>query len=117
MSDKIQEEGHGDEVFVLIEMYYPKEGRLEDLMKITKASAKMIEDKPGMIQTQVLRPKSAKDPISSVTIWHSQAEFQTFMKSDEVKALLKSEDLRNVQDWSSEIKTMMFDQEAGWHSS
>ncbi len=115
MSEHTQENGHGDEVFVLIEMYYPKEGRLEDLMEITKASAKAIQGTVGLIQSQVLRPIASKDPISNITMWHSQAEFQTFMQSDSVKELLKSADFNNVKAWSADIKVMMFAHETGWH--
>jgi len=114
MNDNTQENKQTDDVFVLIEMYYPKEDRLEDLIDIAKASANMVQGQPGLIQTKVLRPKSAKGPISNITIWNSQSEFQQFMKSAEVKALLKSETMSNVLAWSIDVQTMMFSQEAGW---
>ena len=109
-----QENGHGDEVFVLIEMYYPKDGRFEDMMAITKASAKMIQGTPGLIQSQVLRPVG-KGPISNISMWHSQAEFQTFMQSDSMKELLKSDDFANAKAWCDDLKAMMFTNEMGWH--
>ena len=114
MNDSTQDTAQGNEVFVLIEMYYPKDDRLEDLMEIAKASSKMVQGKPGLIQTRVLRPKSTSGPISNITVWNSQSEFQTFMKSDDVKALLKSEDMSNVQAWSVDIQTIMFNQETEW---
>ena len=114
MSNNAQESGQSDEVFVLVEMYYPKDDRLEDLIDIAKASADMVKGQQGLIQTKVLRPKSAKGPVSNITVWNSQSEFQTFMKSDEVKALLKSETMNNVMEWSVDIQTLMFSQESGW---
>ena len=110
-----QENGHGNEVFTLIEMYYPKDGRLEDMMAITKASAKMVQGMPGLLQSQVLRPVGKKGPISNISTWKSQAEFQTFMQSDEMKALLKSDDFANAKAWCDDLKAMMFSNEMGWH--
>ncbi len=114
MSKQAEENGHGDEVFTLIEMYYPKDGRLEDMMAITKASAKMIQGMPGLIQSQVLRPVG-KGPISNISTWHSKAEFQTFMQSDTMKELLNSDDLANAKVWCDDLKAMMFTNEMGWH--
>jgi hypothetical protein len=37
------------------------------------------------------------------------------MKSDEVKELHKSDMMKNVQDWSSDININMFQLEDGWH--
>lgn len=109
-----QENVHGDEVFTLIELYYPKEGRLEEIMTIAKASAKMIQGVPGLIQSQVLRPVG-KGPISNISMWRSQAEFQTFMQSDAMQELFQSDDFSNAKAWSADIKVMMFTNEMGWH--
>ncbi|MCP5096517.1 MAG: hypothetical protein GY943_13270 [Chloroflexi bacterium] len=109
-----QEDGHGDDVFTLIELYYPKDGRLEDMMAITKASAKMVQGMPGLLQSQVLRPVG-KGPISNISTWKSKAKFQAFMQSDEMKALLKSNDLANAKAWCDDLKAMMFSNEMSWH--
>ena len=109
-----QENGHGDEVFTLIELYYPKDGRLEDMMAITKTSAKMIQGTAGLLQSQVLRPVG-KGPISNISTWKSQAAFQAFMQSDVMKALLKSDDMENAKAWCDDLKAMMFTNEMGWH--
>jgi len=109
-----QENVHGDEVFTLIELYYPKEGRLEEMMAIAKASAKMIQGMPGLIQSQVLRPVG-KGPISNISTWRSQTEFQAFVQSDAMKALLKSDDFANAKAWTDDLKAMMFTNEMGWH--
>ena len=110
----MQENGHGDEVFTLIELYYPKNGRLEDVMAIAVASAKMIQGKPGLIQSQVLRPVG-NGPISNISVWKSKAEFQVFMQGDEMKALFESDDFANAKAWCDDIKAMMFTNEMGWH--
>ena len=114
MNKQTQENGHGDDVFTLIELYYTKDGRMEDMMELTKESAKMIQGMPGLLQSQVLRPVK-KGPISNISTWKSQAEFQTFMQSDEMKELLKSDDLVNAKAWCDDIKVMMFSNEMGWH--
>ncbi len=110
-----QQEGHGDDVFTLIELYYPKEGKLEDVLAIAQET--MVSDKPGLIQSQLLRPTSNKGPVSNITVWGSKEEFQTFMKSDEVKALIQSDTMKNIQEWTSDIKVMMFNLVDGWHGS
>ena len=109
-----QENGHGDEVFTLIELYYPKNGRLEDMMAISKSSAKMIQGMPGLLQSQVLRP-AGKGPISNISTWKSQAEFQAFMQSDMMSAFMKSDDMANAKAWCDDVKVMMFTNEMGWH--
>ena len=109
-----QEDAHGDGVFTLIELYYPKNGRLEEMMAISKSSAKMIQGKPGLLQSQVLRPVG-KGPICSTSTWRTQADFQAFMQSDDMKALLESDDLANAKAWCDDIKAMMFSNEMGWH--
>ena len=108
-------ESHGDNIFVLIEQYFPNDGKLEKVVEIAKESAKGIYGVQGLLQAKVLRPKTKSGPVCNVTTWKSEEDFKLFMKSDAVKELYKSDMMKNVKDWTSEINVQMFGMEDGWH--
>ena len=116
MKENNSENGHGNDVFVLVEHYYPKEGHLEDMMKITLDSAKGIKGFSGLIQSQVLRPTITNGPIVNISIWESKNKFQSFMQSDQMKEVLQSDELGNMKNWSEDIKAEMYSLETGWHN-
>ena len=108
-------ESHGSRMHVVIEQFFPKDGKTDEIIKIAKESAKGIYGVQGLLLAQVLSPKSKKGPVCNVTTWQSEEDFNAFMKSDAVKELYKSDMMKNVQNWSSDINVNMFQLEDGWH--
>ena len=106
---------HGENVFVLIEQFFPIDGKLEEVLNIARESSKGIYDIPGLLMAKVLKPKTKSGPVCNVTTWESETMFDSFMKSDAVKKLYKSDMMKNVQEWTSEIKVQKFGLEDGWH--
>tara|TARA_B100000029_G_scaffold384941_1_gene380530 strand:- start:158 stop:514 length:357 start_codon:yes stop_codon:yes gene_type:complete len=106
---------HGNNVFVLIEQFFPKEGKLEDIISIAKESSKGIYGVSGLLQAKVLKPSNKNGPVCNVTTWESESAFKTFMKSDAIKELYKSEMMKNIKEWTSDIKILQFDMVDGWH--
>ena len=106
---------HPTDLYVLIEQYFPVEGKQESIMGIAKDSAKTIEGVNGLVMSQVLRPKTQTGPVCNVSTWESEEVFKTFMKSDAVKDLYASEMMTNVKAWTTNIDVQMFTLEDGWH--
>lgn len=106
---------HGDNVFVLVEEYYPKEGRDKDILDIAKESGENIFGVSGVLMTKTLSPKKSDDPICNITTWESEEAFKKFMKSDAVKELYKSEMMATVKEATSDIKVGMYHLVSGWH--
>ena len=107
---------HGEDVFVLVELYYPIEGKTKDVLKIAQESSALIVETDGLIQSMVLKPNDQDGPVSNITIWKSKDDFNGFMKSDALKSLYSSDMMKNVKSWTSDIKVMKFDFVDGWHS-
>jgi len=108
-------QSHGEHVFVLIEQYFPNEGKQEDILNIAKQSAQTIHGVQGLLQAKTLRPKVQSAPVCNITTWESEDDFKFFMKSDAMKDLLKSETMKNVKEWCLEVKAQTFEVESGWH--
>ncbi len=92
---------HGDNIFVLMEQFFPKEGKLDDVISIAQDSSRGIYGISGLLQAKVLRPSNKNGPVCNVTTWESESDFKTFMKSDAVKELYQSEMMKNIKDWAS----------------
>ena len=41
-----------------------------------------VDQMPGFVRNQVLRPATADDPYIVLTYWHSQADFDSWVNSD-----------------------------------
>ena len=106
---------HSENLFVLIEQYFPKEGKLEEIIKIAKKSAKEIYGYKGLLMVNVLTPKAKAGPVCNITTWESEEDFNLFLKSDTMTELVKSDSMKNVKEWTSEINVQMFRMEDGWH--
>ncbi|VAW16504.1 hypothetical protein MNBD_ALPHA12-765 [hydrothermal vent metagenome] len=106
---------HGDKVFVFSETITPIAERADDVLSISLKSSEALAGQPGLIQSMVTRSEKKGGEICTTTIWKSKQDFQNFMKSDEVAALLKSDDMVNIKAWISEYKMLMSDLVAGWH--
>ena len=96
-------ESHGNNIFVLIEQFFLIDGKLEKILEIAKKSSKRIYGMKGLLLAKVLKPKTESGPVCIITTWQSEDYFKSFMKSDEVKDLYKSDMMKNVKDWTSEI--------------
>lgn len=102
---------HGNNVFVLIEQFFPKEGKLDDVISIAKG----VYGISGLLLVKVLKPSNKNGPVCNITTWESESYFKKFMKSDAVKELYKSEMMKNIKDWTSNIQVLKFDVVDGWH--
>lgn len=113
--DKKNTTDHGDNVFVLVEEYYPTKDKYQVILDIAKESAEGIVGVSGLILAQTLKPKKDNGPICNITTWESEQAFKEFMKSDAIKELYKSDMMNTVKNGTSEIKTEMYYLELGWH--
>ena len=101
--------------FVVIEYYFPKEGKFNDVMSISENSLKMFKNGiDGLLMAQILKPVSKNDPIGMLSIWKSKESLTNMMKnmSDSLKL-----DVANIQEWTSDIQVKMFEGVEGWHVS
>lgn len=107
---------HGKDVFVLVELYQPIKGKTKEVLKIAQDSLALTVEIDGLIQSMVLKPDDRNGPVSNITIWKSRDDFNAFMKSDACKSLHSSDKMKNIKEWTSDIKAMKFDFVDGWHS-
>lgn len=114
-SDNVSHAEHGPKPFVFMEHDFPKEGKLDDVLKIAQDTSRILHKMPGLLMVQVLRPTAKTGPVTTMTIWESKDDFQALMKSPEFAKLLKSEAIANVQQWTSDIQHFQFDVVDGWH--
>ncbi len=83
------------------------------MMNSTKSQG--IYGMKGLLLSKVLKPKAKSGPVCIIATWESEDYFKAFMKSDAVKDLYKSDMMKNVKDWTSEINVQKFAMEDGWH--
>ena len=115
MENRNKSTNHGSDVFVLVEEYYPNEGRNEDVLNIAKESSKSIIGVNGLLISQTLSSKKTDGPVCNITTWESEQDFKNFMKSDAVKELYQSEMMTTVKEATNDIKVSMYHLESGWH--
>ena len=113
--DSKSTQDHGDSVFVFTETITPKEGRADDVLAITRKSAEALKGQPGMIQSMLTVSEKQGGEICTITVWSSKNDFQNFMKTDEVAAMLKSDDMKNIKEWMSNYEMLMSNLVDGWH--
>ena len=78
-TQEINHNTHGNNVFIVIEQFFPNEGKLEDIISIAKESLKGISGVSGLLQAKVLKPSNKNGPVCNVTTWESKSVFKTFM--------------------------------------
>ena len=101
--------------FVVIEYYFPEEGKFEDVMRVSENSLKIFQNGiAGLQMAQILRPVNKNGPIGMLSIWDSQKSLNNLMKNMDDN--LKS-DVAKVQEWTSDIQVKMFEGVDGWHKS
>lgn len=110
-----QPSDHGNEVFVFIERITPIDGRADDVLNISRKSAALLKNQPGLIQAMVTRSEKATGTVCSISVWGRKADFQAFMKTEAVAELLKSEDFQNIKAWMSDYDMEMTNLVDGWH--
>ena len=113
-----QENGHnehGDKVFVFVEQYYPKDGKLDDVLLIATKSAEGMREIKGLLQSKVLKSIDKDGPVCNILTWKSISDFKSFMKSDIAKKMIKSDSMKNMLNWTNDIKIFQFDLVDGWH--
>ena len=106
---------HNSSPFVLIELFYPTEGKSEQILNIAKESAKALENISGVIQTMVLKSQDESGLVSNLSVWNSEEDFNTFIKSDALKELYKSDAMKNIKEWTSRIEVKKLNCLQGWH--
>ncbi len=108
-------QNHGKNVFVFSETITPSAGHADDVLAISLKTSRALAGQPGLIQSMVTRSEKAGGEICSTAVWASKSDFQNFMKTDAVAALLKSDDMRNIKAWMSDYKMLMSELVEGWH--
>jgi len=101
--------------YVVIEYYFPKEGKFDDVISICEKSLGIFKKGiDGLQMSQILKPVTKNGPISMLSIWDSKESLTNLMKNmdDSLKA-----DVAKVQEWTSDIQVRMFDGIDGWHLS
>ena len=51
--------------------------------KVFRERAKLVDEMPGFISNQVLRPVNEGDPYVVFTLWNSRADFMNWVRSEE----------------------------------
>ena len=65
---------------------YVKSEYSEAFEKVFRDRAKLVDEMPGFISNQVLRPVNEGDPYIVFTLWNSRDDFMNWVRSD---ALIK----------------------------
>jgi len=111
----VESNDHGNDVFVFTEIITPKEGRVEDVLAISRKSVATLKSQPGLIQSMLTRSEKKDGEVSTISVWESKTDFQNFMKTDAFAELLKSDDMQNIKEWMSDYQMLMSDLVDGWH--
>lgn len=99
--------------YVVIEYYFPKEGKFDDVMEISKKSLQMFQSGiKGLQMAQVLSPTTKNGPIGMLSIWDNKASLGNLLKN--MGSSMK-EDVGKIKEWTSKIEFQMFDGVDGWH--
>ena len=99
--------------YVVIEYYFPKEGKFDDVLEISKKSLQMFQSGiEGLQMAQVLKPTAKNGPIGMMSIWDSKDSLGNLLKN--MDSSLK-EEIKNVKEWTTKIEFQMFDGVDGWH--
>jgi len=99
---------------VVIEYYFPKEGKFDNVMEISERSLQMFQEGiEGLQMAQVLKPTTKNGPIGMLSIWDSKESLGNMLKNmdDSMK-----EAIGNVKEWTTKIEFQMFDGVNGWHA-
>ena len=105
----------GDSLFVAIERYTPKEGKLEKFIDSTKAVGTMLENAEGLLQYQVLKPTSEGGAVVSTAVWQSKGDFNRFMQGDSLKELMTSDLGSNLKAMTTDGSFDTYELVQGWH--
>lgn len=106
---------HGGNVFVFTETITPVKGRSDDVLELSLKSAELLRGQPGLIQYMVTKSEKSDGKIFSTVVWSQKSDFQNFMKTDAVAALLKSDDMENIKTWMNDYEASMSSYVDGWH--
>ena len=105
----------GDSLYVAIEKYTPKEGKMEKFIDSTKTVGTMLENIEGLLQYQVLKPTNENGAVVSTAVWQSKGDFDRFMKSDVIKELMTSDLGSNLQEMTKDASFDTYELVQGWH--
>lgn len=62
---------------------YVSPGYAEAFEKVFRERAKLVDQMPGFVSNQVLRPVNEGDPYVVFTIWNSREDFMNWVRSEE----------------------------------
>ncbi|NOQ71796.1 MAG: hypothetical protein GQ574_07340 [Crocinitomix sp.] len=98
---------------VVVEYYFPKEGKFDAVMAICKETLQMFQSGiEGLQMAQVLKPTTKNGPIGMLSIWDSKKSLGDLLKNMDPSM---EEGVANVKEWTTKIEFQMFDGVAGWH--
>jgi heme-degrading monooxygenase HmoA len=101
--------------YVVIEYYFPKEGKFDDVMEESKKSLQLFQSGiKGLQMAQVLKPTTKNGPIGMLSIWDSKEALGNLLKNMDTST---KEGVENVKEWTDKIEFQMFDGVDGWHLS
>jgi len=98
-----------------MERVTPKEGRAAACLEISLQTAKLLKGQPGLLQSMIMQPSKDSDPLCSISVWESKANFQAFLKTEDFAALMKSDAYANMKDWMADYDGQMMKLADGWH--
>jgi heme oxygenase (mycobilin-producing) len=61
---------------------YVKEEFSEAFEKVFRERARLVDEMPGFVSNQVLRPVNEGDPYIVFTLWNSREDFMNWVRSD-----------------------------------
>ncbi len=100
---------------VVIEYYFPKEGKFESVMNVCEKSLEMFENGvDGIMMAQILKPTTKNGPIGMLSIWDSKESLGNMLKNMD-DSLKKG--VAEVKEMTSKIEFQMFDGVKGWHAT
>jgi quinol monooxygenase YgiN len=91
--------------------------KYEEMKAITRESFALNREQPGLVQVICLEPVSADKPFIFVSIWRSKSDFQTFLKTPEMREYHSSQAIKimfetAMADASADFYTVM----DAWHA-
>jgi heme oxygenase (mycobilin-producing) len=69
-------------MFVVMNRFYVKPEYAAQFEARIQNRPRLVEQQPGFIRVQLLRPMAPTDPYIVLTLWQSQADFEAWVKAD-----------------------------------
>jgi heme-degrading monooxygenase HmoA len=74
--------GKGEKMITVANRIYVATEYFEDFERVFRERAKLVDEMPGFVSNQVLRPVNEGEPYIVFTIWNSRQDFLNWVRSD-----------------------------------